>query len=84
MTDELEEIWLLYVDDGSQALDAVEKALTLLRAEPGNTDAIGLLFRSMHTFKGNSRILGLSTIEHTAHVAEDLIGIVRDEGVTID
>lgn len=84
MTDELEEIWLLYVDDGSQALDAVEKALTLLRAEPGNTDAIGLLFRSMHTFKGNSRILGLSTIEHTAHVAEDLIGIVRDEGVPID
>ncbi len=84
MTDEMEEIWLLYVDDGSQSLDAVERAVTLLRDRPNDTGAIGLLFRSMHTFKGNSRILGLATIEHTAHIAEDLIGIVRDEGVPID
>lgn len=38
----------------------------------------------MHTFKGNSRLLGLSVVEARAHLAEDLIGLVRDEGVPLD
>lgn len=85
MTDEMDEIWALYVDDGGQALDAVEEALDVLKA--GTSDPapqIAALFRAVHTFKGNSRVLGLAQVEGLAHLAEDLIGLVRDEGVPFD
>lgn len=84
MSDELNEIWDLYVDDGSQSLDAVEAVLMGTRDAPADAAAIATLFRAMHTFKGNSRVLGLSVIESRAHLAEDLVGLVRDEGVVLD
>ncbi|WP_420023889.1 Hpt domain-containing protein [Cereibacter azotoformans] len=82
--DEMDEIWALYADDGAQALDAMEASLLALKAgaEPG--EHVGPLFRAVHTFKGNSRVLGLSVVESRAHLSEDLIGLVRDEGVPMD
>jgi len=84
VSDELDEIWMLYADDGGQSLDAVEDALRALREDRQNHEAIAALFRAMHTFKGNSRILGLGMIEVCAHLAEDLIGLVRDDGAEVD
>lgn len=84
MTDEMDEMWALYADDGAQALDAVEASLDALQDgadEPGAH--VGALFRAVHTFKGNSRVLGLANVEGLAHLAEDLIGLVRDEGVPL-
>ncbi len=86
MSDEMDEIWALYADDGAQALDAMETALSALD-QPDCSDAashIAALFRAIHTFKGNSRVLGLATVESRAHLAEDLIGLVRDQGVPLD
>lgn len=85
MTDEMDEIWALYADDGAQALDAMETTLTELEEDaPEDAKAqIGALFRAVHTFKGNSRVLGLVNVERVAHLAEDLIGLVRDEGVPL-
>jgi two-component system chemotaxis sensor kinase CheA len=84
MSSEFEEVWGLYADEGEQSLGAMEKALLLLKNTPTDTENIGSLFRSMHTFKGNSRVMGLSVVESRAHIAEDLIGLVRDQGVLLD
>ena len=85
MNDEMDEIWELYADDGAQALDAMEEALESLQDGEGDPkDHIGALFRAVHTFKGNSRVLGLATVESRAHVGEDLIGLVRDQGVPLN
>ena len=84
MSDELEEVWGLYADEGAQSLEAMEDALLILKSTPTDINMIGSLFRAMHTFKGNSRVMGLSVIESRAHVAEDLVGLVRDEGVPLD
>ncbi len=84
MSAELDEIWALYADDGGQALDLVEQSLLNLRDARANAGHVAALFRAIHTFKGNARVLGLGTIEHCAHAAEDLIGLVRDENVPAD
>lgn len=86
MSDEMDEIWVLYADDGAQALDAMETALMALGNDGGGnaSDHVGALFRAVHTFKGNSRVLGLATVESRAHLSEDLIGLVRDQGVPWD
>lgn len=84
MSDENDEIWELYADDGAQALDAMEDALVALSDGTGETSAhVAALFRAVHTFKGNSRVLGLSVVEGRTHLAEDLIGMVRDDGVAL-
>lgn len=86
MSDDMDEIWELFADDGAQALNAMEAALLALQdgsaADPAAE--IGALFRAVHTFKGNSRVLGLSTVENRAHLSEDLIGLVRDQGVPLN
>ncbi|MGS4946780.1 Hpt domain-containing protein [Meridianimarinicoccus sp. RP-17] len=81
----MDEIWDLFADDGAQALDAMEAALLALQdgSAPDPSAEIGALFRAVHTFKGNARVLGLSTVENRAHLSEDLIGLVRDEGVAL-
>lgn len=91
MSDEMDEIWALYADDGAQSLDAMESALLALdtagQDRAGQADLAGhvaALFRAVHTFKGNSRVLGLAVVESRAHLAEDLIGLVRDDGVPLD
>ena len=84
MSSELNEIWGLYADESEQSLEAMEEALLILRDTPTDADTISGLFRAMHTFKGNSRVMGLSVIESRAHVAEDLVGLVRDEGMPLD
>jgi two-component system, chemotaxis family, sensor kinase CheA len=86
MSDEMDEIWALFVDDGAQAMDAMETALLALEKATGEEQAphISALFRAVHTFKGNSRVLGLGVVESRAHLAEDLIGLVRDNGVPLD
>ncbi len=84
MSEDIDEIWALYADDGAQSLDTVEAALLKLRGDHQDSEAIAELFRAMHTFKGNSRLIGLVRIETCAHLAEDLIGLVRDEGVQMD
>jgi len=86
MTDEMDEIWTLFADDGAQAMDAMETALLALQEGNPETQSshVAALFRAVHTFKGNSRVLGLSVVESRAHLAEDLIGLVRDNGVPLD
>ena len=73
----------MFADDGGQSLDSVEETLLFLKENPTGEADVGALFRAMHTFKGNSRVLGLSVIELRAHLAEDLIGLVRDDGVPL-
>jgi two-component system chemotaxis sensor kinase CheA len=84
MSDELSEIWELYAEEGGRSLDTVEETLLGLKRSPADASAVAGLFRAMHTFKGNARVMGLSVIEGRAHLAEDLIGLVRDEGVPLD
>ena len=83
MSDEMEEIWQLFADEGGQSLDTAEEILLVLKESPTGQADVGGLFRAMHTFKGNSRVLGLKAIESRAHLAEDLIGLVRDDGVPL-
>ena len=83
MSEEMDEIWQLFADDGGQSLDTVEEILLFLKENPTGEADVAALFRAMHTFKGNSRVLGLGVIESRAHLAEDLIGLVRDDGVPL-
>jgi two-component system chemotaxis sensor kinase CheA len=84
MSDELNEVWELYAEEGSRSLDEAEAVLPGLRNGTADESAVAALFRALHTFKGNARVMGLAVVESRAHLAEDLIGLVRDEGAPLD
>jgi two-component system chemotaxis sensor kinase CheA len=80
---ELEEVWALFAEDGREALDLVEETLLALESNPTDAEQIARLFRGLHTFKGNARMMGLEILESLAHQAEDLVALARDEGVIL-
>ena len=54
---------------------------TIISREDGfDVVLIPLLFRNMHTIKGNSRVLGFSDVADLAHVAENRYQLIRDKG----
>jgi two-component system chemotaxis sensor kinase CheA len=80
---ELDEIWSLFAQEGKENLASAEEALLKLERDPGDMEQIKVLFRAVHSFKGGARMMGLGVVESLAHRAEDLIALVRDDGVTL-
>jgi predicted ATPase/HPt (histidine-containing phosphotransfer) domain-containing protein len=54
---------------------------TLRGDAPLTTAALELVFRNMHTIKGNARLLGLGHLVDTAHLAEEACDAARRAGV---
>jgi len=78
-----------FISEGNDQIAAAEEALLALESDPGDTEAIGTVFRAFHTIKGSSAFLGLHAISEMAHHAESLLSRVRDreiryEGVHAD
>jgi two-component system chemotaxis sensor kinase CheA len=84
MSLEDDDMWKNYAADAVEALRAIEESLLALELEPQQPAEVNQLYRALHTLKGNSAFLQLSNIERLAHVAEDMVGLVRDGGVTFD
>ncbi|ADY27393.1 CheA signal transduction histidine kinase (plasmid) [Deinococcus proteolyticus MRP] len=66
------EVWEYFAPEVQEHLDALQ--LGLGAAEPD----VAALFRSAHTIKGSSYMVGLQPLGDFAHRMEDLLGAVRD------
>jgi two-component system chemotaxis sensor kinase CheA len=84
MSNDDDELWRHYAGDGADALRAIEESLLELEQRPDDVNEINRLYRGLHTLKGNSAFVGLRSIEGLAHAAEDMIGLARDGGVSLD
>jgi two-component system chemotaxis sensor kinase CheA len=80
---ELAELWAIFAQEGRENLDLVEETLLKLEAEPTDRRTIAELFRAIHTFKGDAHMMGLPGVELLAHHAEDLVALVRDDGIPL-
>lgn len=87
MDDDALDFWNLYAEEGGTALEDMERILSALRVasedSPERQSLIAAFFRAIHTFKGGARSMGFSVIESRAHLGEDLVGQIRDEGVPL-
>ncbi|MHC5035248.1 MAG: chemotaxis protein CheA, partial [Planctomycetota bacterium] len=76
-----------YLTDVRENLAALEKVLLGLESSPegeGRADAINTLFRTAHTIKGSSWMMGYQAVGDVAHALEDVLGALRDQQVTAD
>ena len=70
-----------YVSEVKELLESVRKDIITLNTSKEDTDCITRLLRSLHTIKGNSRMLSFSTIEKLAHAVEDIYKSVKDSKI---
>lgn len=67
-----------FVAEVNELLEAARKDIIELKAVQNDTVALTRLLRNLHTIKGNSRMLGFSTIEKLSHAVEDIYKSVKD------
>lgn len=77
-------MWDIFASESSDNLTAIEQCLLKIEEYGEDSETIDSLYRSLHTFKGNARLMGLSNIESIAHYSEDIVGLIRDNGIKIN
>ena len=83
-SDEKNEIWLLFEQDGTRSFDEAEGHLLGLETDASSATDLNGLYRALHSLKGNARVMGLHRLEGITHKIEDLVGICRDRGVKLE
>jgi two-component system chemotaxis sensor kinase CheA len=74
---ELQQIVDTFLEETAEGLHAAESALIALEAGADDEEAVGTVFRVVHTVKGNAGSLGFAAMASFAHVLEDVLDRVR-------
>ncbi len=75
------EITESYVTEVKELLEIVRRDIIRLKSSRADSQTMPQLLRNLHTIKGNSRMLGFSTIERLSHAVEDIYKSVKDEQI---
>jgi two-component system chemotaxis sensor kinase CheA len=67
-----------FITESSELIQNAEAALLSLEQDPEDRDAVGKVFRAVHTVKGTAGFLELTLITELGHHAETLLSRVRD------
>ena len=64
--------------ESHELLEQLEHHLMALEKDPGARESVGVIFRAMHTIKGNSGFFGFNKLESVSHASENLLGGLRE------
>ena len=70
-----------YVSEVRELLEESRKDIMTLKNTQDDPEILSRLLRNLHTIKGNSRMLGFSTIEKLVHAVEDIYKSVKDGNI---
>lgn len=74
----LDPTFQVFFEEAADLLRDLEDGLLRLEQAPGDREVLNRVFRSAHTLKGNSAMLGFEAIAQFTHVLEDLLMRLRD------
>ena len=72
-----------YISEGLELLEKVEEELSNLQSDLGNLELLNSAYRSIHSFKGNTGLLGLRDPEMLSHGVESILSWLRDNPKSI-
>jgi two-component system chemotaxis sensor kinase CheA len=70
----------LFLEEATEHLAEMSRALLELEKDPGRGEAIDLVFRMAHSIKGMAGSLGYESITELAHRLEDRMDVYRAAG----
>lgn len=83
MSESLDKMASVFLDEANDLLDSLEDYLLQLEENPGDTDTISAVFRSMHTIKGSAGMFGYDKVSHFCHEAETTFDEVRNGRLSV-
>ena len=73
-----------FLVESYENLDRLDRELVGLEKNPEDRDALGSVFRTIHTIKGTCGFLGFNKLEAVAHVGENLLTRLRDRQLILN
>ncbi len=81
--DELNEILNIFQQESAEIISSMDEKLLILENNPNDSEIAMQLFRDAHSLKGSARMLGFDTIQDILHKIEDVIGLVKENKLTM-
>lgn len=78
--DELRELFKI---ESQEHIQALEKGLLRLEADPSDKAVLEEVFREAHSLKGSARMVGVRDVEIISHKIEDILGAVKKGSVSV-
>ncbi len=76
---EIDQTYLgVYLDEAEQNITRFNDDLVILEKNPVDPDLINDLFRIIHTIKGSSAMVNISSVKEIAHAMENILVIARE------
>ena len=73
-----------FLVESYENLDQLDQNLIDLEQNPGDTNILSSIFRTIHTIKGTCGFIGFTKLESVAHVGESLLSKLRDGVLDLD
>jgi len=71
----------LFIEEAKEHIECLTKSMLTLEKEPQNKEIINMLFRSAHTLKGSSGMMGFKDFQELTHKMEDVFDGMRKGNV---
>lgn len=81
--DGLDELVGEFLVESHENLDQLDRDLVELESDPASAELLSRVFRTLHTLKGTSGLLGFGTLESVTHVGESLLSRLRDSKMAL-
>lgn len=73
-----------FLAESYENLDRLDRELVGLEKNPQDHNALGSVFRTIHTIKGTCGFLGFNKLEKVAHAGENLLTLLREGQLTLN
>ncbi|NJL69210.1 MAG: hypothetical protein HC894_25875 [Microcoleus sp. SM1_3_4] len=73
-----------FIEEAKDHLNTIEQGLLNLQATIEDPELVNEVFRAAHSVKGGAAMLGLTSIQQTAHRLEDSFKILKECSVKVD
>ncbi len=67
-----------FIDEAQEGLASLDNLFIKLETDPCSIDTINVIFRPIHTIKGNSAFFGLMKLKKLAHEMESLLTLAKE------
>ncbi|MGF3522512.1 MAG: Hpt domain-containing protein, partial [Candidatus Bathyarchaeia archaeon] len=67
----------LFIEEAKEHIECLTKSMLTLEKEPHNKEIVNMLFRSAHTLKGSSGMMGFKDFQELTHKMEDVFDGMR-------
>ncbi len=67
----------LFIEEAKEHIETLTKSMLILEKDPENREVVNMLFRSAHTLKGSSGMMGFKDFQELTHSMEDVFDEMR-------